>query len=324
MHRVVVTGGAGFIGSHLARKLSELGYNVVVYDDLSNASGLKNLPPNVKLVKGDVLDFNKLKSVIKGSDIVFHLAVKALPMSFTRPNVVFATNDEGTYNVCRVCNSNKVKKLVYVSSSEVYGTAKYVPMDEDHSLIPTTVYAASKASGEMYVRAFNNQYGLPAIILRPFNTYGPFMRNDWYASVIPKFISRVLKGLAPVIYGDGDQTRDFTYVEDIVDGMIRAADIDDIIGETLNLARSEEVSVNKIAQLVVETCGKLLGRKFDLEPIHERPRIGDVRRHHADITKARKLLEFNPKVDLTAGLKRYTTWYVTSKQHKTLTQKKAR
>lgn len=316
MPKIVVTGGAGFIGSHLSRRLAELGHNVIVYDDLSNASGLKNLPPKVKLVKGDVLNFSRLKSVTKKAEIVFHLAVKALPMSFTRPDSVFVTNDEGTYMVCRACNTNKVKKLVYVSSSEVYGTAKYVPMDENHPLIPTTIYAASKAAGEMYVRAFHNQHGLPTIILRPFNTYGPFMRKDWYASVIPKFVSRALKGLPPIIYGDGEQTRDFTYVGDIVEGMVQALDNDKAVDETINIARSKEASVNQIARLATEACGELLGRKLELEPVHEAPRTGDVRRHHADITKARNLLGFEPRVDLHLGLKQYVRWFVSSSRKK--------
>ncbi len=310
MSKVVVTGGAGFIGSHLARKLSELGHNVVVYDNLSNASGLRNLPSTVKLVKGDVLDFSKLKSLTKGADIVFHLAVKALPMSFTRPNSVFVTNDVGTYTVCRACNSNKINKLVYISSSEVYGTAKYVPMNEKHPLTPRTIYAASKASGEMYVKAYQNQCNLSVVIVRPFNTYGSYMRNDWYASVIPKFVSRVMKGLPPIIYGDGNQTRDFTHVDDIVDGITLSAIKDEALGETINIARSEEISIKRIAELVIQICSKFLERKLNLDPKYSASRIGDVRRHHADISKAKKLLGFEPKVDIVQGLTSFIEWYL--------------
>ncbi len=313
MSRVVVTGGAGFIGSHLSRRLSELGHNVVVYDDLSNASGLKNLPTNVKLVKGDLLNFTKLKSVTRNAELVFHLAVKALPMSFTRPDSVFVTNDEGTYMICRACNSNKVKKLVYISSSEVYGTAKYVPMDENHPLIPMTIYAASKVAGEMYVRAFQNQYNLSTVIVRPFNTYGPYMRKDWYAAVIPKFVAKVIKNSPPIIFGDGKQTRDFTYVDDIVEGIVLAADNDNIVGETINIARGEEVSINAIANIVIKICAEILGRKFDLHPIHKPPRIGDVRRHHADISKSKKVLGFIPKTNITHGIAKFVEWYIGKK-----------
>ncbi len=310
MSKVVVTGGAGFIGSHLARRLADIDYSVIVYDDLSNASGLKNLPKTVKIVKGDVLDYDKLKSVIKGADVVFHLACKALPMSFTKPKEVFKVNDEGTYVVCRACYSSGVNKLIYASSSEVYGTAKYVPMDEEHPLVPTTVYGASKASGEMYVQAFYHQYQLPSVIIRPFNSYGPYMRQDGYAAVIPRFVSRVVKGLSPIIFGDGNQTRDFTYVDDIVDGIALAASEKTLSGTAINLAISEEVSVNKIARLVIKTCNDILGRKLDLEPRHQKPREGDVRRHHADISKAREILNFKPRIHIDEGIVKFVTWYI--------------
>jgi len=310
MSKVIVTGGAGFIGSHLARRLADADYSVIVYDDLSNASGLRNLPNTVKIVKGDILDYDKLKSVIKDADVVFHLACKALPMSFTKPKEVFKVNDEGTYVVCRACYSSDINKLVYVSSSEVYGTAKYVPMNEGHPLVPTTVYGASKASGEMYVQAFYHQYQLPSVIIRPFNSYGPYMRQDGYAAVIPRFVSRIVKGLPPIIFGDGNQTRDFTYVEDIVNGIVLAASEKTFSGTAINLAVGEEVSVNKIARLVIKTCNDILGRKLDLDPRHQKPREGDVRRHLADIYKARKILNFKPRIRIDEGIFRFVTWYI--------------
>ncbi|MEW6605773.1 MAG: NAD-dependent epimerase/dehydratase family protein [Thermoproteota archaeon] len=318
MTKIVVTGGAGFIGSHLSRRLSELGHSVVVYDDFSNPTGVSNLTKNIKIVKGDILDYDKLRRAIKGAEVVFHLAVKALPMSFTKPREVVRVNDEGSYLACKACHSNNVQKMIYVSSSEVYGTAKYFPMNEEHPLLPTTIYAASKAAGEMYAQSFYRQNNLPVVIVRPFNSYGPYMRQDGYAAVIPRFVSRSLTGLPPIIFGDGKQTRDFTYVDDTVDGMVLALEKDVPFGLPINLARGIEVSVNDMAWRIIKTCNEILDRKNELYPIHEEPRQADVRRHLADVSLAQKHLGFRPKVNVEEGIIKYIKWHISRYSSKAL------
>jgi len=181
---VVVTGGAGFIGSRLVRLLKSKGFNVIVYDDFSNGSGKNNLPSSIPLIKGSVLNYDKMKSSFRKSVMVFNLAVLPLPMSFVDPDRIVRVNDFGTYLVSKVCTELKIK-LIHVSSSEAYGTARYTTMKEDHPLLPTTIYAASKASAEAYVRAFGQSNNLKYVIVRPFNSYGEFMREDSYAAAIP-------------------------------------------------------------------------------------------------------------------------------------------
>lgn len=306
--RILVTGGAGFIGSHLVERLIELGNSVVVLDDFSegterNLMGvLKN--PKLKVVHGDVLNAETVNSLVKNTDYVFHLAVKCLSLGLEDPMTVHEVNATGTLDVCMACKKHRIKRLIYVSSSEVYGTAKYVPIDENHPLYPTTPYAASKAAGEFYVWSFYDTWRLPAIIVRPFNTYGPRCRIDSYCAVIPSFVGRLRLNEPLVIYGDGNQTRDFTYVSDTVEGIVRAAECDELIGDRINIARGEEVTVNRIAEIVLNLME--MNGKIDL--IFEKERPGDVRRHLADISKARKLLRFDPKVHIMEGIKAYIEW----------------
>jgi len=307
-YKILVTGGAGFIGSNLAERLLKIGNEVIVLDNfcvgtkrnLADILGYSTL----KVVKGDVRNTRVLFSLVKKVDYVFHLAVECLSLSLKRPKIVHEVNDTGTLNICMACLKNKPKRLVYVSSSEAYGTARYVPMDENHPLYPTTPYGASKAAGELYARAFYYTWNLPVVIVRPFNTYGPRSRTDQYCAAIPNFVIRALKGEAPIIFGDGSQTRDFTYVSDTVDGIIKAAQRDVLLGDAINIARGEEVSINRIAEIVLD----LTGMKDKIEPVFEKERPGDVRRHLADISKARKLLNFEPKVSIEEGIQRYIDW----------------
>jgi len=209
----LVTGGAGFIGSHLSNKLLHNKYKVIVFDDLSNGSGRTNLSKKVKLVKGSILDATKFQSISKKVDVVFHLAVKPLTMSFDNPEEVVKINDYGTYLVAKICTKLKCK-MVHVSSSEVYGTALSISMNENHPLLPTTIYAGSKAASELYVRGFEKSEGLKMTIVRPFNSY--------YAAAIPNFYNRLSRNLSPIIHGTGKQTRDFTHVEDTCEGIMLA------------------------------------------------------------------------------------------------------
>lgn len=310
----MVTGGAGFIGSHLTERLLKMGNEVIVLDNFSvgNNNNFADIlgHSTFKVVNGDVRNTRIVYSLVKKVDYVFHLAVECLSLSLERPKIVHEVNDTGTLNVCMACLKNKPKGLIYVSSSEAYGTAQYVPMDENHPLYPTTPYGASKAAGELYVRSFYYTWNIPVVIVRPFNTYGPRSRTDHYCAAIPNFVNRVLKGEPPIIFGDGNQTRDFTYVSDTVDGIIKAAQCDELVGDVVNIARGEEVSIKRIAKIVLD----LTGMKDRIKPIFEKERPGDVRRHWADISKARKLLNFKPKVSIEEGIKRYIEWRKNNQQ----------
>jgi len=303
----VVTGGAGFIGSHLSQKLFQNKYNVIVYDDLSNGSGRNNLHKKTKLIKGSILDVKKFKSVCEKADVVFNLAVKPLGMSFKKPEKVVEVNDYGTYLVAKICTELGCE-LIHVSSSEAYGTARKLPMNEDHPLFPTTIYASSKAGSELYVRGFHYTDGLDMVIVRPFNCYGEYMRTDAYSAATPKFFSRISKGLRPIIHGSGKQTRDFTYVEDTCEGIMLADQNKSALGETFNIGQGKEVSIKKVAQTMIEKYCEITGKNLKLRLKYDKPRKGDVMRHLASISKARKILGYKPRVTLEDGISRYINW----------------
>ena len=303
----LVTGGAGFIGSFLSNKLVKEKYNVIVYDDLTNGSGQKNLVKTVKFVKGDILDVKKLKTICRKVDVVFHLAVKPLVMSFDRPEEVVQVNDYGTYLIAKLCTDLK-KKLVHVSSSEVYGDAVKIPMKENHPLLPTTIYAGSKAAAELYVRGFEKSEKLKMVIVRPFNSYGEFMRDDSYAAALPNFFSRLSHKKSPTIFGNGKQTRDFTYVKDTAEGIFLADQTKDAIGQTLNVGQGKDTSINEIAKITIQKFNELTGKSLDIKPIYKKPRRGDVFRHCADISRARKILGYKPKTKINEGIERYLKW----------------
>lgn len=258
----------------------------------------------LKIVHGDVRNARTVTAQVKKVDFVFHLAVEALLASLVNPRIVHEVNVTGTLNVCLACKKNPPERLVHVSSSEVYGTAQYVPMDENHPFCPTTPYGASKAASEVYVRSFYQTWKIPAVVVRPFNTYGPQCRTGQYSAVITKFFNRLVEGKPAIIHGDGKQTRDFTYVSDTVDGIIEAAKCDALLGDSVNIARGEEVSIIRLAKIMT----RLMGMKGDADPIFQRERLGDVRRHFADISKARKLLNFRPKISIEEGLKKFVEW----------------
>lgn len=302
MTTILVTGGAGFIGSNLVKALLEKkNYKVIVLDNFS-VGRLKNLAEvtnqkNLKIVKADILDTDKMLRLTRGIDVIFHLAVMCLRVSLQNPIVVDRVNSSGTLSTLWAAYKNKVKKFVYCSSSEVYGSANYIPMDEDHPLAPTTVYGASKLTGEIYTKCFGKNFQIPSVIVRPFNTYGynEHMKGI-YGEVIPRFIIRVKNNLPPIIYGDGNQTRDFTFVADTVDGIIKAAGESKLNGQAVNIAYGREISINQIAQIVI----KLLKSKIGV--IHRNHRPNDVKRHFCDISKAKKYLNFKPKVDIEKGI----------------------
>ncbi|RLC93731.1 MAG: GDP-mannose 4,6-dehydratase [Chloroflexi bacterium] len=301
MTKVVVTGGAGFIGSHLALKLAERGNHVTIVDDLSTGR-VENIAALLKtsgaeLVRGSVTDLSLLQSVFSGASYIFHLAaIPSVPRSIEDPLGTHQVNVTGTLNVLMAARDSNVQKVVYASSSSVYGDTPTLPKREDMMPSPQSPYAVAKLAGEYYCSVFHQVFGLPTVCLRYFNVYGP--RQDPlspYAAVIPKFITSVLQGRPPIIFGDGSQTRDFTYVEDATEANILAVESD--ATGIFNIGSGDRVSINELARLVLEILGK------DLEPQHLEPRAGDIRHSLADIALA-KTFGYTPRHSLSEGVRR--------------------
>ena len=304
--RIVVTGGAGFIGSNLARALAR-DNEVVVLDDLSTGH-LENIQDFVddgtlQFVEGSVTDLDLLHRTCNGVDVVFHeAAIPSVPRSVKDPLKTSFTNVNGTLNALLAAKDNGVTKVVYASSSSVYGDTPMLPKQEDMAPCPLSPYAVSKLAGEYYCQVFTEVYGLQTVSLRYFNVYGPRQdpRGD-YAAVIPRFIQRVLDDKSPVVYGDGEQTRDFTFIDDVVNANIVAAEHEST--GVFNIAGGTRVSINELAQAILKISGK------QLELTYDAPRPGDVRHSLADISKAEQELGFKPQVDLIKGLEGTIEWF---------------
>ena len=300
MKKVVVTGGAGFIGSHLADELAARGYAVVILDDFStgrdeNIANLRN-KDSIELVTGNITDLPLLQSLFAGVDYVFHQAALArVPRSIEDPLTVNQVNITGTLNVLLAARDKGVKKVAFASSSSVYGDAATLPQREDMIPNPLSPYALTKLAGEYYCTVFKQLYGLSTICLRYFNVYGPGQDpHSQYAMVIPTFIYRVANNLPPVIHGDGEQSRDFTFIQDVVRANILAAESD--AEGVYNIGSGRGITIRQLAERIVQLMQK------DLKPVHEKPRIGDVRHALADISKA-KTFGYRPGWSLEDGLK---------------------
>jgi len=306
--KVLVTGGAGFIGAELVHQLAARHARVAVVDNLVNGrrENLAGLPDEqVRLHVADIRATDTIAQLLVGVDTVFHLACLGVRHSIHTPRENHEVNARGTLELLMAARAAGVRRFVHVSTSEVYGTAQHVPMTEDHPTTPMTVYGASKLAGECYARAFHRTYGFPSVILRPFNAYGPRCHHEGDSGeVIPKFLLRCLAGRPMIAFGDGRQTRDFAFVADTARGILAAADADHAVGETLNLGAGREISINELAAEVAATAGR-----SDVVLEHDAPRPGDVLRLFADTTKARRLLGFEPQVDLRTGLTRLRAWY---------------
>jgi UDP-glucose 4-epimerase len=306
--RVLVTGGAGFIGSELVRQLAARGFGVRVVDNLINGrrENLDDvLGENVGLVVADVRDAKSMGLWLRDVEIVFHLACLGVRHSIHSPLENHEVNASATLGLLNAARSNGVKRFVYVSSSEVYGTARTAPITEEHPTLPMTVYGASKLAGEAYTRAFWETYRYPTVVLRPFNSYGPRCHHEGDSGeVIPKFLLRCLAGKPMVVFGDGTQTRDFTFVGDTAAGILAAGVSDRSVGQTINLGSGKEIQIRELAS----TIARVLGRP-GTEIIHVESRPGDVLRLLADSSKARQLLQFKPTVALRDGLTRLRDWY---------------
>ncbi len=303
---VLVTGGGGFIGSHLVEALVEAGAAVTVLDDFSSGrrENLASVEGKVRTIAGDLCEQGVMARALRGSEMVLHLATRCVRLSFSNPVEVHRVNCEGTYQLLLGAVEQKVRRFVYVSSSEVYGSAVAVPMREDHPLEPTTVYGATKLAGEFFAKAMARSFGLETVVVRPFNTYGPRAHFEGvYGEVIPRFTVRLLNGKRPIIFGDGFQTRDFTYVSDTVRGILLAAAGPPGTGQPVNIARGEEISIKRLAALLAQRIDP------SLEAEHAPPRPADVRRHLADVGLARASLGFQAEVGIEEGLSRYVEWF---------------
>jgi len=297
--RVAVTGGAGFIGSHLVEALVSRGYQVTIIDDLSTGKKQnvgKLLGDKVDLIQASVTDPSLLTKLFQNIDCVFHLAaLPSVPRSIEAPLASHQVNITGTLNVLVSARDNGVSKVVYASSSAVYGDTPLLPKREDMTPNPQSPYAVTKVSGEYYCKVFQTVYGLDTVCLRYFNVYGPRQDpNSQYAAVIPRFISRALEGNPPIIFGDGEQTRDFTFVRDAVEANILAAESD--ATGVFNIGSRSRTTINELAKLIA----RLLAT--GVKPIYQEPRAGDIRHSLADISKARQI-GYNPKYSLEEGLK---------------------
>jgi UDP-glucose 4-epimerase len=295
---VLVTGGAGFIGSHLARALIERGAAVRVLDNFSSGDRRRLEGAPVEIVAGDVRDAGAVQRASGGVTHVVHLAaLVSVPQSVADPLECNAINVTGTLNVLLAAREAGARRVVFASSSAVYGEAALMPVREDASLRPLSPYGASKLAGEHYCAAFQAAYGLETVSLRFFNVFGPRQNpHSEYAAVIPRFITALLEGRCPTIYGDGEQTRDFTYVADVAEGIWRAMVTPGAAGQPLNLATGEGISLNELLRLLRELTG------LDLPACHTGPRPGDIRHSTADIARARSVLGFTPQVSLREGL----------------------
>ena len=300
--KILITGGAGFIGSNLAEELLEK-HEVVIIDDLSTgrADNIKNL--DVELVRGSVTDQDLLKENFRGVDYVFHqAALPSVQRSVEDPVLANEVNICGTLNVLVAARDAGVAKVMYASSSSAYGDMPELPKREDMTPDPKSPYAVAKLTGEYYCGVFNEIYGLKTVALRYFNVYGP--RQDPasdYAAVIPNFVNRILEGKAPIIYGDGEQTRDFTFVRDVVQANVRAMESD--ATGVFNVAAGTRISINDLAGMIMG----LIGNRMDC--VYEAPRAGDVRDSLGDISKAHAGFGYVPRYGMEDGLKETIKWF---------------
>jgi len=303
VRRVLVTGGFGFIGSHTVDALLSKGYDVGVMDNLSTGRS-SNLKAKVETHIGDILDYDSVEKVVRGYDAVIHeAALVSVARSVEDPMTSSMVNIEGTLRLLRASVRAKVKRFVNASSSAVYGESQVLPKAETMNTEPMSPYAVSKLAAENYCTAFARVHGLRTVSLRYFNVYGPRQRYGQYSGVIPAFVRQVAKNEPPTIYGDGEQSRDFVYVEDVVRANVLALEHEIQGGEVFNIATGLPVTINRLASLIVEFEGKK-----GLEPVHLPPRAGDIRHSYADTKRAEKSLGYSPVFSIEEGLSRVIEW----------------
>lgn len=309
--RVMVTGGAGFIGSHLIDRLIKEDlvslYSIDNYflgNNRNLQSGQRQFP-KLRILKEDVTNIDNIRRILidEKIDVVFNLAVLPLLASLEKP--VFTVNSiiNSSITFCELLREKLFKTLIHFSSSEVYGTAQYVPMDERHPLEPCTPYAAAKAAADHIVNSYIKTFNINATIVRPFNNYGPRQNKKQYAALIPIVVNNILSHKPVIIYGDGKQTRDFIFVRDVVDATIEVYNNPETRGKVINIASGKELSIFDIVHTIIRVMNS------DTKIIYKPERPGDVRRHFADISLAKKLINFQPSTDMEKGLIETVEWY---------------
>ncbi|MCA9401299.1 MAG: NAD-dependent epimerase/dehydratase family protein [Candidatus Omnitrophica bacterium] len=310
---ILITGGAGFIGSHLCEEvIRKKPASLIVVDNLylgkeSNLQEAKIAFPKLKFYQVSILQKAKLKSLMiqHKIDIVFNLAVVPLPASLKYPQITFRVNVQGTQNICELLREGLFKTLIHCSSSEVYGTARYVPMDEQHPFMPSTPYAASKAGADQLCLSYVKTFDCDIRIVRPFNNYGPRQNEKAYAGIIPIVIQRVMKQRSIEIFGDGEQTRDFIFVKDTVKAIVTVAQHPGMKGQVINIASGKEISVKGLVSVVMKAL-----KAENVPVVFCEPRPGDVRRHRADTKLAKKLIAFRMSTPFKDGIKETVEWYI--------------
>jgi nucleoside-diphosphate-sugar epimerase len=302
----LVTGGAGFIGSHLVNRLVQNGHKVRVLDNLftGRIENLEALKGSIDFIQGDIRDMEHLNRAMSGIDMVFHqAALPSVPRSIEEPRACHESNITGTLNVLLAASQAGVKRVIYAGSSSAYGDTPVLPKKEDMTPCPLSPYALAKLTGEYYCQVFSSVYSLETITLRYFNVFGPRQNPEsQYAAVIPKFIQAVLEDETPVVFGDGEQTRDFTYVGNVAAANILAAQADKTAGEVVNVATHSQVSLNQLLTSLEELTSR------SIQPRYDPPRPGDVRHSFADITRAQAFLGYEPTIGFEEGLRLTMAW----------------
>lgn len=311
---ILITGGAGFVGSHLCDRYSNNGDKVICLDNFMNGS-LMNIRhllgrSNFKLVNGDIRNFEMLEKIVSDVDAIFHLAAQIhVDRSVIEPRLTYDINVTGTLNVLEAARMYDVDKVIHASTSEVYGSSLYAPMDERHPLNAPHPYGASKIAADRLCYAFIRTYGMNIYIVRPFNLYGPRQKDSGYGGAISIFTKRVLNNMPPIIFGDGEQTRDYTYISDIVEAYDLILHHKGRIDSPINFGTGNEVRIIDLAKLIIKLCGK----EREIRPVHVEPRPGEVHRLIADISNAKNLLGWTPKYAIQEGLSKYLDWYTNYK-----------
>jgi len=311
MANILVTGADGFIGSHLTEMLVKQGHQVKAlsqYNSFNNWGWLEEIDclDQVEVLNGDVRDPHYCKHVSQGVDVIYHLAALiAIPYSYVAPDSYVDTNIKGTLNICQAALDNKVQRVIHTSTSEVYGTAQYVPIDEKHPMQPQSPYSASKIAADAMAMSFYNAFGLPLTIARPFNTYGP---RQSARAVIPTIITQIASGKKQIQLGDVSPTRDFNYVEDTCRGFIALAESDKTLGETVNIGSNSEISIGDTLNLIKDIMHSDV--EFIVDEQRLRPEKSEVNRLWCDNRKIRALTGFESQVDITEGLQRTVDWFL--------------
>jgi len=307
--KYLVTGGAGFIGSAIAKRILEQGDFVRIVDNFSTGKK-ENIEdflgnPNFELIEGDLTDIQIAKKAVENMDFVIHqAAIPSVQRSIDDPMKSNNANINGTLNMLLAARDAKIKRFVYAASSSAYGDNPDLPKKEDMPVLPISPYALTKYVGERYCQIFWRLYGLPTICLRYFNVFGPKQDpNSQYSAVIPRFITALLKGEKPIIYGTGEQSRDFTFIDNVVDANLASVKSEKGFGEVFNVACGDQISLNRLLEMLKDIL------KTDINPDHKEARIGDVLHTRADISKAKEILEYSPKVSIKEGLAKTVDWY---------------